>query len=206
MLHQKLEPRAAAQPPKLAPGTAAQVTYYQTSGSEANDLALRICQIARPGARHVAVMGGAYHGMTTAALALSPYKFDSPGGLGRAAHVHVLPCPDTYRCAARVSGGSLHARLGAGGCGHTLVHARMAAAAAGEPVHACRGRHLDGRASARAAIAEAEAQGERICAFFCESVLSCAGQVALLAHRDLACTKQLSCACTLQMVRRQGGT
>ena len=75
-----------------------QVSYYQTSGSEANDLALRICKIARPGARHVAVMGGAYHGMTTASMQMSPYKFDSPGGTGQAEHIHILPCPDTYRC------------------------------------------------------------------------------------------------------------
>ena len=77
-----------------------QVTYYQTSGSEANDLALRIARTARPGADHVAVMGGAYHGMTSAALSLSQYKFDAPGGPGKADHVHILPCPDTYRCMA----------------------------------------------------------------------------------------------------------
>jgi 4-aminobutyrate aminotransferase-like enzyme len=34
------------------------------SGSEANDLALRIARAARPGATHVAVMGAAYHGHT----------------------------------------------------------------------------------------------------------------------------------------------
>ena len=42
---------------------------------------------------------------------------------------------------------------------------------------ACRGLRLDGRAAARAAIREAHAAGARICAFFCESILSCAGQV-----------------------------
>lgn len=34
------------------------------SGSEANDLALRIATTARPGHTHVVVMGGAYHGHT----------------------------------------------------------------------------------------------------------------------------------------------
>ena len=55
---------------------------------------------------------------------------------------------------------------------------------------AARGLHLDGRASARAAIQEAHAAGARICAFFCESILSCAGQVwlqclAALGHQQL---------------------
>ena len=40
-----------------------------------------------------------------------------------------------------------------------------------------RGLHLDGRAAAQAAIAEARAAGGRIAAFFSESVLSCGGQV-----------------------------
>jgi hypothetical protein len=39
-----------------------------------------------------------------------------------------------------------------------------------------RGLHLDGRKAAKAAIAEAEAAGAKIGAFFCESVLSCGGQ------------------------------
>ncbi len=45
-------------------------------------------------------------------------------------------------------------------------------------VHASdRGQHLDGRKAAKAAIAQAHAAGGRICAFYCESVLSCGGQV-----------------------------
>jgi hypothetical protein len=45
--------------------------------------------------------------------------------------------------------------------------------------HEHRGENLDGRAAARAVVAEAERQGARICAFFCESLLSCGGQVVL---------------------------
>ena len=67
------------------------------SGSEANDLALRIARCNAPGATHVAIMGGAYHGHTTACIDLSPYKYDGPGGLGKPDYVHVLPCPDVYR-------------------------------------------------------------------------------------------------------------
>lgn len=71
--------------------------YAVCSGSEANDLALRVARANVAGAWHVAVMEGAYHGHTTATLDLSPYKFDGPGGLGKPPHVHVLPCPDVYR-------------------------------------------------------------------------------------------------------------
>ena len=41
-----------------------------------------------------------------------------------------------------------------------------------------RSQHLDGRKAAREAIAEAHAAGGKICAFFCESVLSCGGQAS----------------------------
>lgn len=71
--------------------------YAVCSGSEANDLALRVARANAPGAWHVAVIEGAYHGHTTATLDLSPYKFDGPGGMGKPPHVHVLPCPDVYR-------------------------------------------------------------------------------------------------------------
>ena len=74
-----------------------QVAYAVCSGSEANDLALRISRAAVPGATHVAIVGGAYHGHTTAIIDLSPYKYDGPGGNGKAPYVHVLPCPDPYR-------------------------------------------------------------------------------------------------------------
>ncbi|GIL74813.1 hypothetical protein Vretimale_2410 [Volvox reticuliferus] len=74
-----------------------EVLYLVCSGSEANDLALRIIAAARPGATHLAVMGGAYHGHTSALIQVSPYKFWGQGGTGRQPHVHVVPCPDPYR-------------------------------------------------------------------------------------------------------------
>lgn len=74
-----------------------QVCYYVNSGSECNDLALRIAKLARPGATHVAVMEGAYHGHVSSLIDLSPFKFNGQGGAGQPDYVHVLPCPDTYR-------------------------------------------------------------------------------------------------------------
>ena len=47
----------------------------------------------------MAIMGGAYHGHTKAVIDLSPYKYEGPGGDGQQPYVHVLPCPDPYRCA-----------------------------------------------------------------------------------------------------------
>ncbi len=84
----------------LMPSVSYQVAYFVNSGSEANDLALRIANCAAPGATHVAIMGGAYHGHTKSVIDLSPYKYEGPGGQGRQPHVHVLPCPDPYRCSA----------------------------------------------------------------------------------------------------------
>ena len=72
------------------------VCYFVTSGSEANELALRLAR-ARTGREDVIVLEHAYHGHTTTLVDVSPYKFDGPGGRGRKEWVHVAPLPDTYR-------------------------------------------------------------------------------------------------------------
>ena len=66
------------------------------SGSEANELALRLAR-AHTGAEDVVVLEHAYHGHTTTLVDVSPYKFDGPGGGGRRPWVHVAPLPDVYR-------------------------------------------------------------------------------------------------------------
>ena len=70
--------------------------YYTASGSEANELALRLAR-AHTGQRDMVVMAGAYHGHTSALIDLSPYKHSGPGGEGTPEWVHVSPLPDTYR-------------------------------------------------------------------------------------------------------------
>jgi 4-aminobutyrate aminotransferase-like enzyme/Ser/Thr protein kinase RdoA (MazF antagonist) len=72
------------------------VCYFLNSGSEANELALRLAR-TRTGREDVIVLEHAYHGHTTTLVDVSPYKFDGPGGRGRKDWVHVAPIPDTYR-------------------------------------------------------------------------------------------------------------
>ena len=72
------------------------VCYFVNSGSEANELALRLAR-AHTRRRDVIVLDAAYHGNTTTLVDISPYKFNGPGGEGAPPWVHVLPLPDTYR-------------------------------------------------------------------------------------------------------------
>jgi 4-aminobutyrate aminotransferase-like enzyme len=63
------------------------VCYFVNSGSEANELALRLAQ-AHTKAQDLIVLDHAYHGNTTTLIDISPYKHDGPGGSGRASWVH----------------------------------------------------------------------------------------------------------------------
>jgi 4-aminobutyrate aminotransferase-like enzyme/Ser/Thr protein kinase RdoA (MazF antagonist)/murein DD-endopeptidase MepM/ murein hydrolase activator NlpD len=77
-----------------------QVCFFTTSGSEANELALRLAR-AHTGARELIVMDAAYHGHTTTLIDISPYKHAGPGGTGAPDWVHVSAIPDVYRGAYR---------------------------------------------------------------------------------------------------------
>jgi 4-aminobutyrate aminotransferase-like enzyme/Ser/Thr protein kinase RdoA (MazF antagonist) len=72
------------------------VVYLVCSGSEANELALRLAR-AHTGRSEVIVVDGAYHGNTSAMIDLSPYKFDGRGGSGGPSWVHKVAMPDVYR-------------------------------------------------------------------------------------------------------------
>ena len=72
------------------------VCFFVNSGSEANELALRLAR-ARTGQRDMIVLEGAYHGHTTSLIDISPYKHDGPGGSGAPAWVHTAPVADVYR-------------------------------------------------------------------------------------------------------------
>jgi len=72
------------------------VCIFVNSGSEANDLALRMAR-AHTRRKDIVVVDGAYHGNLTSLIEISPYKFDGPGGSGSPSFVHKVPMPDTYR-------------------------------------------------------------------------------------------------------------
>ena len=72
------------------------VCFFVNSGSEANDLALRLARHATQ-QQDMFVIDHAYHGHTAALIDVSPYKFNGPGGQGKPADVHILDTPDTYR-------------------------------------------------------------------------------------------------------------
>jgi len=72
------------------------VCYFVNSGSEANELALRLAR-THTDREDMIVLEHAYHGHTTTLIDISPYKFDGPGGRGRKPWVHVAPIPDDYR-------------------------------------------------------------------------------------------------------------
>ena len=72
------------------------VCFFTNSGSEANDLALRI-------ARHITqsketiVLDAAYHGNLSSLIEISPYKHNGKGGSGAPDFVHTVPIPDPFR-------------------------------------------------------------------------------------------------------------
>ena len=72
------------------------VSFFVNSGSEANELALRLAR-AHTKARDLIVLDHAYHGNTTTLIDISPYKHKGPGGSGPPSWVHSVPQPDVYR-------------------------------------------------------------------------------------------------------------
>lgn len=69
------------------------VCYFVNSGSEANELALRLAR-THTKARDMIVLDHAYHGNTTTLIDLSPYKHDGPGGSGPPQWVHKVSWHD----------------------------------------------------------------------------------------------------------------
>ncbi len=93
-LHDNIVEYARRLTAKLPP--ALSVCYFVNSGSEANDLALRLAR-AHIGSHDTIVMESAYHGNLTSLIDISPYKFDGPGGMGAAPHVNKVRLADPLR-------------------------------------------------------------------------------------------------------------
>ena len=81
------------------------VCFFTNSGSEANDLALRLARNFT-GSKETIVFASAYHGHVSSLIEISPYKHSGPGGSGPPDFVHVVPAPDQFRGQFRGLGSS----------------------------------------------------------------------------------------------------
>ena len=71
--------------------------FFVNSGSEANELALRLAR-THTGRKDVVVVDAAYHGISGRLISISPYKFMGPGGAKTSEPwVHTVPMADGYR-------------------------------------------------------------------------------------------------------------
>ena len=77
-------------PPQLS------VIHLVNSGSEANELALRMAQ-ACTNQKDIIALEIGYHGNTNGCIAVSSYKFDGKGGKGKPENTHIVPLPDSFR-------------------------------------------------------------------------------------------------------------
>ncbi|KAJ8921891.1 hypothetical protein NQ315_008524 [Exocentrus adspersus] len=132
---------ASTMPDKL------KICFFVNSGSEANDLALRLAQI-HTGNRDIIALEHAYHGHLTSLIDISHYKFNLPGGVGQKDHVHVASLPDVYRGKYRDT---------------EYKKDEMGTLYANEVKEICDKIKSD--------------TGKGICAFIAESLISCGGQV-----------------------------
>lgn len=74
------------------------VVYLVNSGSEANDLAIRLARHYTRGTEMI-TLDHAYHGHVSSVMDISPYKLNTnvDGSHLKPDFVHVVPCPDSYR-------------------------------------------------------------------------------------------------------------
>jgi len=79
------------------------VVHVVNSGSEANELALRMAR-SFTGQRDIIAVQAGYHGNTAACVDISSYKFDRKGGIGAPEHTHIVPLPDAFRGVYRGEG------------------------------------------------------------------------------------------------------
>ncbi len=77
-------------PPELC------VVHLVNSGSEANELALRMAKVVT-GNKDILASEMGYHGNTNACVEISSYKFDGKGGAGCPEHTKIFPLPDCFR-------------------------------------------------------------------------------------------------------------
>ncbi len=72
------------------------VLHFVNSGSEANELAIRMVKAAT-GQQDIIASELGYHGNSNMCIDISSYKFDGKGGQGAPEHTHIFPLPDAFR-------------------------------------------------------------------------------------------------------------
>lgn len=72
------------------------VLHFVNSGSEANELAIRMVKTCTNSNEIIASEHG-YHGNTNETINISSYKFDGKGGKGKPKNTHIFPIPDIFR-------------------------------------------------------------------------------------------------------------
>ena len=125
---------------KLPPSLS--VVYLVNSGSEANDLALRLAR-RFTGRESMIVVDGAYHGHLTSLIAISPYKFSGKGGRGCPPGTYVVPMPDLYQGTFRAGdpeAGPKYARAVGEALGRAAGEGRPAAGFIAESILSCGGQ------------------------------------------------------------------
>jgi len=140
-LHENLAKYAQRLSSKM-PGNL-KVCFFVNSGSEANELALRLA-MAHTKQKDFIVIEGAYHGNTDNLVDLSPYKHNGPGGEGSPPHVHTVDMPDSFR---------------------------------GEHKHSDTNAGKKYAEDIDRALEEIENQDRGVCAFICEPLMGCGGQI-----------------------------
>ena len=134
--------------------------FLVCTGSEANELALRLAR-AFTGGTDVVVVDGAYHGHTSSLIDLSPYKFNGRGGAGRPSHVRVASMPDPYNGehAGKADAGPLYAASVAAACAGIADQERQVAAYFCESAMGCGGQIILPPGYLHAAYAHARQAG-----------------------------------------------
>ncbi len=135
------------------------VCFFVNSGSEANELALRLARTAT-GRRHMLAVEHGYHGHTSALIGLSSYKHAGPGGAGAPDWVHVVPCPDPYRGRHRgPDSGPSYARTVADALERARASGNEVAGMIAEPIVGCGGQVVPPAGYLRAAFDQVRAAG-----------------------------------------------
>jgi len=76
--------------------SAFEVCFFVNSGTEANELALRLAR-AHTNAKGMVTPDHGYHGNSTGAVDISAYKFNKPNGVGKPDWVELVDVADDYR-------------------------------------------------------------------------------------------------------------